>query len=98
MRVCVACDTEGLTISGLFVARYLSLCTRCGHDDAIRAIKIAHESFMPLPYAQTEFLATEFDVCTAFDTIQWILAVQKSIIYKYSYYDQFQRFNAHKFM
>lgn len=61
-RVCVACDTDGLTISGLIVARYLSLSTRCSHEDAIKAVKISHESFFPLPYAQGDFLNAEFEV------------------------------------
>ncbi|KAL3990818.1 hypothetical protein ACH3XW_33350 [Acanthocheilonema viteae] len=60
-RVCVACDTDGLTISGLIVARYLSLSTRCTHEDAIKAVKISHESFFPLPYAQGDFLSAEFE-------------------------------------
>uniref|UniRef100_A0A1I7VPZ2 Protein-serine/threonine phosphatase n=1 Tax=Loa loa TaxID=7209 RepID=A0A1I7VPZ2_LOALO len=60
-RVCVACDTDGLTISGLVVARYLSLSTRCSHEDAIKAVKISHESFFPLPYAQGDFLNAEFE-------------------------------------
>lgn len=61
-RVCVACDTDGLTISGLIVARYLSLSTRCTYEDAIKAVKISHESFFPLPYAQRDFLNAEFEV------------------------------------
>uniref|UniRef100_A0A1I8ENV0 Uncharacterized protein n=1 Tax=Wuchereria bancrofti TaxID=6293 RepID=A0A1I8ENV0_WUCBA len=60
-RICVACDTDGLTISGLIVARYLSLSTRCSHEDAIKAVKISHESFFPLPYAQGDFLSAEFE-------------------------------------
>ncbi|VDM99393.1 unnamed protein product [Thelazia callipaeda] len=60
-RVCIACDTDGLTISGLILARYLSLCTRCSHQDAIKAVKISHESFFPLPYAKGEFLSVEFE-------------------------------------
>lgn len=55
-RVCVACDTDGLTVSGLLTARYLSLATHCTHQEAVNALKISHESFMPMPYAVNEFL------------------------------------------
>lgn len=61
-RVCVACDTDGLTISGLVMARYLSLATRCSHEDAIKAVKISHESFFPLPYAKADFVNADLEV------------------------------------
>lgn len=61
-RVCVACDTDGLTISGLIAARYLSLITRCSHNDAIMTIKIAYNSFVPKPYALSEFLSAKTEV------------------------------------
>ncbi|VDN56748.1 unnamed protein product, partial [Dracunculus medinensis] len=61
-RVCVACDTDGLTISGLIAARYLSLITRCSHNDAIMTVKIAYNSFVPKPYALSEFLSAKTEV------------------------------------
>lgn len=58
-RVCVACDTDGLTVSGLLLARYLSLITKFCHKETIKAMKIIHRSFVPEPHAERELIENE---------------------------------------
>lgn len=60
-RVCIACDTDGLTMSGLITARFLSLSTGCSHKEAVKAVKISHESFIPRPYELEEFNSLDFE-------------------------------------
>ncbi|MCP9264944.1 hypothetical protein DINM_020093 [Dirofilaria immitis] len=59
-RVCVACDTDGLTISGLIVARYLSLSVRCNHEDAIKAEEEADQFELQAPSSDSK---KNFDRC-----------------------------------
>ncbi|KHN86585.1 hypothetical protein Tcan_12554 [Toxocara canis] len=58
-RVCVACDTDGLTVSGLLVARYLSLITKFCQSETMKAMKIIHRSFVPEPEAERDFVDNE---------------------------------------
>lgn len=60
-RVCISCDTDGLNVSGLVMARYLSLYTRRTRVETVKAIKIAHGSFMPRPHDVAKFTAVDVE-------------------------------------
>ncbi|MFH4977806.1 hypothetical protein AB6A40_004515 [Gnathostoma spinigerum] len=62
MHVCIACDTTGLTISGLIVARYLSLLMQCSHADAVGVVSVSHKSFHPKLFFLSAFNTEDCDL------------------------------------